>query len=143
MCFASNKIIIIPWSRGSSCESPCKLIRSLLIVSCFSRTAVYRALKKEKKLAGICCFDCMQLGKAEVLRGLRNFVLTDSSEHQSIDRLEVRGSEKAAVAVSLSQVGTICVQPDQPWFCFEGLLLDTTARLDGAHMGLSEHYDGF
>ena len=36
----------------------------------------------------------LQLGRAEVLRGLRNFVNMDRQEHRSIDRLEERGVEK-------------------------------------------------
>ena len=36
----------------------------------------------------------LQLGRAEVLRGLRNFLSTDKPEHHSIDRLKERGVEK-------------------------------------------------
>ena len=36
----------------------------------------------------------LQLGRAEVLRGLRNFLNTDKPEHHSIDRLKERGVEK-------------------------------------------------
>ena len=38
----------------------------------------------------------LQLGRAEVLRGLRNFLNTDRSEHHSIDRLKERGVEKGS-----------------------------------------------
>ena len=38
----------------------------------------------------------LQLGRAEVLRGLRNFLSTDKSEHHSIDRLKERGVEKGS-----------------------------------------------
>ena len=34
------------------------------------------------------------VGRAEVLRGLRNFLSTDKPEHHSIDRLKERGVEK-------------------------------------------------
>ena len=38
----------------------------------------------------------LQLGRAEVLRGLRNFLSTDKPEHHSIDRLKERGLEKGS-----------------------------------------------
>ena len=38
----------------------------------------------------------LQLGRAEVLRGLRNFLRTDKPEHHSIDRLKERGVEKGS-----------------------------------------------
>ena len=36
----------------------------------------------------------LQLGRAEVLRGLRNFLNMDRPEHHSIDHLKERGAEK-------------------------------------------------
>ena len=38
----------------------------------------------------------LQLGRTEVLRGLRNFLSTDKPEHHSIDRLKERGVEKGS-----------------------------------------------
>ena len=38
----------------------------------------------------------LQLGRAEVLRGLRNFLSTDKPEHHSTDRLKERGVEKGS-----------------------------------------------
>ena len=38
----------------------------------------------------------LQLGKAEVLGGLRNFLNMDRPEHHSIDRLKERGMEKGS-----------------------------------------------
>ena len=38
----------------------------------------------------------LQLGRAEVLWGLRNFLNTDKPEHHSIDRLKERGVEKGS-----------------------------------------------
>ena len=38
----------------------------------------------------------LQLGRAEVLRGLRNFLNTDKPEHHSTDRLKGRGLEKGS-----------------------------------------------
>ena len=38
----------------------------------------------------------LQLGKAEVVSGLRNFVHIDRPEHRSIDRPKERGAEKGS-----------------------------------------------
>ena len=38
----------------------------------------------------------LQLSRAEVLRGLRNFLNTDKPEHHSFDRLKERGVEKGS-----------------------------------------------
>ena len=38
----------------------------------------------------------LQLGRAEVLRGLRNFLNMDRPEHHSTDRLKERGVEKGS-----------------------------------------------
>ena len=38
----------------------------------------------------------LQLGRAEVFRGLRNFLTMDRSEHHSIDQLKERGVEKGS-----------------------------------------------
>ena len=38
----------------------------------------------------------LQLGRAGVLRGLRNFLSTDKPEHHSTDRLKERGVEKGS-----------------------------------------------
>ena len=40
--------------------------------------------------------SALQLGRAEVLRGLRNFLNRDRPEHHSIDRLKDRGVEKGS-----------------------------------------------
>ena len=84
----------------------------------------------------------LQLGRAEVLRGLRNFISTDNPEHHSIDRLKERRVEKGSGRHStLPRPRTICVQPDKYWHCFEGNLGETAKRRGGARMGLSERYD--
>ena len=46
----------------------------------------------------------LQLGRAEVLRGLRNFLNMDRPEHHSIDRLKERGVEKEAADIPSSKV---------------------------------------
>ena len=84
----------------------------------------------------------LQLGRAEVLRGLRTFLSTDKPEHNSTDRLKERGVEKGSgLHFHPPRLRTICVQPDKYWHCFEGNLGETAKRRGGARMGLSECYD--
>ena len=84
----------------------------------------------------------LQLGRAEVLRGLRNFLNMDRPEHHSIDRLNgKRSGERKRPTFHPPRSRTICVQPDKYWHCFEGNLGETAERRDGARMGLSERYD--
>ena len=72
--------------------------------------------------------------RAEVLRGLRNFLNMDRPEHHSTDRLKEMEVEKGSPPRSR----TICVQPDKHWHCFEGNLRETSERRRGARIGLSE-----
>ena len=51
----------------------------------------------------------LQLGRAEVLRGLRNFLNTDRPEHHSIVRLKERGVEKGSGRHSTLQCREISV----------------------------------
>ena len=82
------------------------------------------------------------LGRAEVLRCLRNFLNMDRPEHHSIDRLkERRSGERKQPTFHPPRSRTICVQPDEYWHCFESNLWETTQRQGRARMGLSEHYD--
>ena len=68
----------------------------------------------------------LQLGRAEVLRGLRNFLNTDKPEHHSIDRLKERGvGERKRPTFHPPRSRTICVQPGKYWHCFEGNLGET------------------
>ena len=76
----------------------------------------------------------LQLGRAQVLRGLRNFLNMDRPKHHSTDRLKERGVEEGSGQHSR----TICVQPGKYWHCFEG---NHAEKRGGAHMGLSERYD--
>ena len=45
----------------------------------------------------------LQLGRAEVLRGLRNFLNMDRPEHHSIDRLREKGMDKGSCRHSTLQ----------------------------------------
>ena len=80
----------------------------------------------------------LQLGRAEVLRGLRNFLNMDRPEHHSTDRLS---GERKRPTFHPPSSRTICVQPGKYWHCFVGNLGETAERRGGARMGLSERYD--
>ena len=80
----------------------------------------------------------LQLGRAEVLRGLRNFPNMNRSEHHSTDRLREIGVEKGS--------GWYPTLPGREWSVFNQTNIgnpgETAARWSRACMGLSEHYNG-
>ena len=79
----------------------------------------------------------VQLGRVEVLRGLRNFLNMDRPEHHRTDSLMERGVETFHPPRSR----TICVQPGKYWHCFKGNFGETAQRQGGVRMGLSKCYD--
>ena len=84
----------------------------------------------------------LQLGRAEVLRGLRNFFNMDRPEHHNIDRLRERGVERGSSRHStVTRWRTIRVQPEIYCHCFEGKRGETAERRGGVRMGISEHCD--
>ena len=75
----------------------------------------------------------LQLGRAEVLRGLRDFLNMDRPEHHSTDRLKERGSgERKRPTLHPPRSETICVQPDKSWHCFHGKVTLGKLLRDGA-----------
>ena len=81
----------------------------------------------------------LKFGKAEVLRGSRNFLIKDRPEHLSSDRLKERGAEKGSGRYStLLGQDRSCVQPDKHWYCFDGNFRVTAERRVIESMGLSE-----
>ena len=85
----------------------------------------------------------LQLGRAQVLRGLRNFLNIDRSQHHTTDRLKKRGVEKGNGRHSIlqgrersvfNQTNISTVSRATLGDCWE-------AGRSRAHMGLSEHYD--
>ena len=83
--------------------------------------------------------SALQLGRAEVLRGLGNFLNMDRQGHHSI--IAWRKEEWRKEAADIPPLRTICVQLDKYWHCFDGNLGETAERWDRACMGLSERYD--
>ena len=84
----------------------------------------------------------LQLGRAEVLRGLRNFLYMNRQEHHIINRLKERGVEKGSGRHSTlrDRERSVPNQNKKNWHCFEGSLGETAERRGGARMGLSERY---
>ena len=80
----------------------------------------------------------LQLGREEVLRGLRNFVNMFRPELQSVDRLKERGVVEGK-RPTFNSPGTMCAQPDLHWHCLESNFWETVQRWARALMGLSEH----
>ena len=66
----------------------------------------------------------LQLGRAEVLKGMRNFVNTDRPEHHSTDR---ERKEKQRKGFPPSEVGNDMHSTIQ-LHCFEGNLEESTER---------------
>ena len=81
----------------------------------------------------------LQLGRAEMLRDLRDFLNMDRPDHHCIDRLkEKRNGERKRPTFYSRRSGTVCVQPDKYGHCFDGNLGETAERQGGARMDLSE-----
>ena len=85
----------------------------------------------------------LQLGRAEVLRGLRNFLSTDKPEHHSIDRLKERGvvKRKRPTFHPPRPRNDLCSTRQILALVSRATLGETAKRRGGARMGLSERYD--
>ena len=83
----------------------------------------------------------LQPGRADVLRGLRNFLNMDRPEHHRFDRPKERGAEKGSGQHSILQGWERSVFNRQTLALFQGQLEETAERHGGVHMGLSQPYD--
>ena len=99
-------------------------LQRLLWIYCPGHAGV-SGIERADRLASTADITCgLQLGRAEVLGGLRNFLNMDRPEHHSIDRLKERGSgERKRPTFPPPRPRTICVQSGKYWHCFEGRLL--------------------
>ena len=82
------------------------------------------------------------LGRAEVLRTLRE--LSEHGQARAPQHRSAKGKrsgERKRPTFHPPRSGTISVQPDKHWQCFEGNIGKTAERQGGARMGLSERYD--
>ena len=116
-------------------------LQRLMWIYCPGHTGVSGNERADRLASTADITSGLQLGRAEVLRGLRNFLNTDKPEHHSIDRLKERSGERKRPTFHPPRSTTICVQPGRYWHCFEGNLGKTAERRGGARMGLSERYD--
>ena len=67
----------------------------------------------------------LQLGRAEVLRGWRNFLNMDRPQHHSIDHLKERGVETGRAEIPLPEVGNDVCSTRQTLVLFQGQPLGT------------------
>ena len=81
----------IPSKRGSR-----RLLQRLLWIYCPGHAGVSGNEQADRLASTADITSGLQLGRAEVLRALRNFLNTDKPEHHSIDRLKERGVEKGS-----------------------------------------------
>ena len=76
---------------------PCSLrLQRLLWIYCPGHAGVSGNERADRLASTADITSGLQLGRAEVLRGLRNFLSTDKPEHHSIDRQKERGVEKGS-----------------------------------------------
>ena len=71
-------------------------LQRLLWIYCPGHAGVSKNERVDRLTSTADITSGLQLGRAEVLRGLRNFLNTDKPEHHSIDRLKERGVEKGS-----------------------------------------------
>ena len=83
----------------------------------------------------------LQLGWADVLRSLRNFLDLDRPEHQSTDCLKERGEEIGSADIPPSDVGNDLCSTRQTLALFRVQPLETVERRGGARVHFSKHYD--
>ena len=80
----------------------------------------------------------LQLGSAEIVIGLRNFIHVDRQKYQCTEHMKAREAKKKVAYIPHSKV--ICVQTGQHWYCSDDPLREIPERWDGARRGHSEIY---
>ena len=134
---------------GMSCPDWHKAMHSLRLqrlswIYCPGHTGVSGNEQADRLASTADITSGLQLGRTEVLRGLRNFLNTDRPEHHSINRLKERRVERRSGRHSAlqSREQTVFNQTNTGiWYCFEGNLGEIAERRGGARVGLSERYD--
>ena len=87
----------------------CLLLQRLLWTHCLVHARVCGNDRADRLASTADITSGLQLGRAEVLRDLRNFWNMDSPEHYSTERPKEKGVEKGAADIPPFEVGTICV----------------------------------
>ena len=86
----------LEWAAPTGTQ-PCSLrLQRLLWIYCPGHAGVSGNERADRLASTADITSGLQLGRAEVLWGLRNFLSTDKPEHHSIDRLKERGVEKGS-----------------------------------------------
>ena len=117
-------------------------LQRLLWVYCPGHTGVNENERAARLASTADITSGLQFGRAEVLRGLRNFLNMDRPEHHSTDRLKEGGVEKGSgrhstlqgrerSAFNQANIGNVS----------RANLARTAERLGGARTGLSKRYD--
>ena len=83
----------------------CLWLQRLLWIYCPEHAGVCGNERADRLASTADITSDLQLGRAEVLRGLRNFLNMDRPEHHSIDRLKERELRKEVADISPSEVG--------------------------------------
>ena len=78
-------------------------LQRLLWIYCLGHTGVSGNERADRLASTADITSGLQLGRAEVLRGLRDFLNMDKPEHHSTDRLKERGWEKGSCRHSILQ----------------------------------------
>ena len=98
-------------------------LQRLLWIYCPGHTAVSGNERADRLASTADITSGLQLGSAEVLRDLRNFLNMDRLEHHSIDSPGgKRSGERKRPTFHPPGSGTICFQPDKHWHYFETTL---------------------
>ena len=103
-------------------------LQRLLWIYCPGHARVSRNERPDRLASTADITSGLQLGRAEVLGGLRNFLSMDRPENHSTDRLKERGMEKRSCRHSTLQGRERCVQRGGYWHCFEGSLEEIAER---------------
>ena len=133
----------LEWAASSGTQ-PCRVLGCrLLWIYCPGHDGVSRIERADRLASTSNITSGLQLVRAEVLRGLRNFLSRDWPEHHSTDRLKEMSRERKRPTFHSSRSGTTCVQPDKHWYCFDGNLGKTAERVGGSRTttSLFERYD--
>ena len=116
-------------------------LQRLLWIYCPGHTGVSGNGRADRLASTADITSGLRPGRAEVLRGLRNFLNMGRPEHHGIDRLKERGVEKGSGRHStLREFGNDLCSTRQTLALFRGQLWGD-CRETGASMGLSERYD--
>ena len=95
-------------------------LQRLLWIYCSGHARVSENERADRLASTADITSDLQLGRAEVLRCLRNFLNMDRPEHHSIDHLKERRVEKGTADIPPSKARNDLCLTDKNWHRFEG-----------------------